>query len=366
MGNQLPRERQLRMSHFSPRIAVLFVLLSSFSPSHAWDYEGHRRVNQIALASLPTNFPSFIQTPEAKERIAFLSAEPDRWRNTPDLPLKHFNSPDHFLDIEDLILFGLDPKSLSPFRYEFTAQLAQARAANPGNFPPIDPAKNSDKTRELIGFLPWAITEHYGKLKSGFSYLKTFQENGGTPGEIANAEQNIIYIMGTMGHFVGDAGQPLHSTKHFNGWVGDNPKGYRTNSEGRAAYPQGLHSWIDGGFVAETGMTLTELLPRVRPAQFVWGNTAPRTQIEVFPIMMDYILDQHKLVELLYQLEKEGKLSGDSTKNQEGRVFIAKQFLVAGQMLGDLWYSAWHQAPEDTFLKAQLAKRQLKAQPVPQ
>ena len=40
------------------------------SVARAWDYEGHRLINQIALASLPTNFPAFVFTPAAKERIA--------------------------------------------------------------------------------------------------------------------------------------------------------------------------------------------------------------------------------------------------------------------------------------------------------
>ena len=28
--------------------------------------------------------------------------EPDRWRNTTDLPIKHFNGVDHYLDAEEL------------------------------------------------------------------------------------------------------------------------------------------------------------------------------------------------------------------------------------------------------------------------
>jgi len=66
----------------------------------AWDYEGHRVVNQLAVASLPANFPSFVREAATEERIAFLSGEPDRWRNTPDLALKHFNGPDHYIDPE--------------------------------------------------------------------------------------------------------------------------------------------------------------------------------------------------------------------------------------------------------------------------
>ena len=50
--------------------------------SRAWDYEGHRIVNQLALVSLPTNFPAFVRAPANAERIAFLAGEPDRWRNS--------------------------------------------------------------------------------------------------------------------------------------------------------------------------------------------------------------------------------------------------------------------------------------------
>src|SRR2546427_12466589 len=82
-----------------------FLALGAIS-ALAWDYEGHRIVNQLALASLPTNFPSFVRAADTAERVAFLSGEPDRWRNTPDLPLKHFNGPDHYIDLEQLSLYG--------------------------------------------------------------------------------------------------------------------------------------------------------------------------------------------------------------------------------------------------------------------
>src|SRR5687767_860712 len=132
-------------------LSVLAGILCLVSTSHAWDYEGHRWVNQLALASLPTNFPAFVRTPEAAERIAFLSGEADRWRNTSDLSLKHFNRPDHYLDIDDLHDYGLQAEELTEFRYEFAGKLAVARALHPTNFPAINPADNADKTRELVG-----------------------------------------------------------------------------------------------------------------------------------------------------------------------------------------------------------------------
>lgn len=206
----------------------------------AWDYEGHRTVNSLALASLPADFPAFVREPANAERIAFLSGEPDRWRNVPDAVMRQSGGSwtDHFFDVEQVADAGLDLAKVPSLRYDFAVQFAAGRAAHPGNFPPIDPAKNTDHTREWPGFAPWAITEYYSRLKSAFSYLKTFGESGGTPEEIANAQANILYVMGVMGHYVGDCAQPLHTTVHHNGWVGDNENGY-------TRWP-GLHSWVDG------------------------------------------------------------------------------------------------------------------------
>lgn len=44
--------------------------------AHAWDYEGHRTVNQLALAALPPDFPTFVREPANAERVAFLSGNP--------------------------------------------------------------------------------------------------------------------------------------------------------------------------------------------------------------------------------------------------------------------------------------------------
>ena len=154
------------------------LMIAGSTPLAAWNYEGHRMVNELALASLPEDFPSFVHTPANAERIAFLSGEPDRWRNNSDLPIKHYNSVDHYLDVEQLPDAGIDPKQVSDLRYVFAVQFAEARAAHADKFSKIDATKNTDRTREWAGLLPWAVAEYYGKLKSAFSYLKTFEAAG--------------------------------------------------------------------------------------------------------------------------------------------------------------------------------------------
>ena len=175
-------------------------------------------------------------------------------------------------------------------------------------------------------------------------------KQAGTPEEIANAQANIIYVMGVMGHLIGDASQPLHTTIHHHGWVGDNPHDYTTSRR--------FHSWIDGGFFNKTGGTnLKALKRRLRPAHLVTINGRPAKPEEIFQVAMLFLIEQNKLVEPLYQLEKDGKLSGEGEKGLEGKAFLEGQLLKSGQLLGDLWYSAWQEAPPDTFLLGQLARR---------
>src|SRR2546427_8452508 len=186
-------------------LVVLLQMVTVFAFSHrsasAWDYEGHRLVNQLVLDSLPAEFPAFVRDAAAAERVAFLAGEPDRWRNVQDPQLRHCNGPEHYIDLEQLNDYGLKPDTLPIYRYDFVAQLALIREAHPERFAKLNEERNEDQTRQLVGFLPWAIAENYSKLKSGFSYLKAL-ENSWTHEEIANAQANVIYIMGVMGHYV--------------------------------------------------------------------------------------------------------------------------------------------------------------------
>lgn len=319
----------------------------------AWDYAGHRMINELALATLPADYPDFVHEPANAERVAFLAGEPDRWRNTPDLPLLHCNGPDHYLDVEQLALAGLDEAAVSDLRYEFARQFAAGRAAHAGNFPAIDPAKNADRTQEWPGFAPWAITEYYGKLKSAFSYLKCYEE-AGTAEEIANAKANILYLMGVMGHYVGDGAQPLHTTMHHHGWEGDNPHGYSTW--------RGLHAWIDGGYIAKAGITARQI--QVTPAKPLETTAPADGRDPVFVAVLHYFLAQHAQVEPLYQLDQAGEFkAANLARATEGRAFIQQQLRTGAEMLGTLWLTAWRQAGPDEYLARQLAQRRAAGSP---
>lgn len=334
------------------RFAAIAALLTPVV--RAWDYEGHRIVNQLALSALPKEYPAFVHAVANRERIAFLSGEPDRWRNVPDLPLKQFNSLDHYCDMEYIPDAGLEWDKVSSFRYDFVVQFAAARKAHEKNFLPFDPAKNSDHSREWPGFAPWAITEYFGKLRAAFSYLKVFEEIG-TPDEVLNAQENVLYLMGVMGHYVGDCAQPLHTTKHHNGWVGENPKGYTT-------WP-GLHSWIDGGIIGKVGIRSGPLVERVKPAQPIAIAARPDGRDPMFVAVVAYLQTQYQQMEPIYQLEKAGKLGQGEhgVVAPETRAFIETRLIEGGQMLASVWLTAYQNAVPDTYLRSSLIKRQTAA-----
>jgi hypothetical protein len=97
-------------------------ITKAITRSTNWRWRRCRRISAFEL------------TPALKDRIEFLAGEPDRWRNVGDLPLKHVNGPDHYIDLEDLKLYGLTPETLPMMRYDFVADIARARAAHPENF----------------------------------------------------------------------------------------------------------------------------------------------------------------------------------------------------------------------------------------
>lgn len=324
-------------SAIRPLIALV-LLAAAQQTALSWDYEGHRAINQLALVALPKEFPDFIRNPQTVERIAFLAGEPDRWRNSNENSLHNYNKPEHYFDIEDPEDAGLPLEKLTPFRYDFLAQFDAARRANPKRFPQTSPNKNKDGVRDLCGLLPWAIIENYAKLQSIFSHIKTLQQNKAPAEEIAVACETATLTMGIMGHYVGDATQPLHTSKYHNGWFGPNPNGYTSSRK--------IHAWIDGGVFARAKFTIDKLRPAARPPQKLPSPVAatPAGTPPLHTAILAWIRLQNKQTEPLYKLEKSGDIPIGGVPTSRGAAFIEEQLLRGGQMLASLWLTAWQNA----------------------
>jgi hypothetical protein len=219
------------------------------------------------------------------------------------------------------------------------------------NFPPIDPAKNADHTREWPGFAPWAIAEYFGRLRSAFSYLRVYEELG-TLDEVENARANVLNFMGLMGHYVGDCAQPLHSTKHYNGW--------------NWPQPEGLHALERTPFMdrrrhhRQSWPARSESRPADRPgAEPVPMLARQDGRDPVFVAALEFIIRQHQHVATIYELDKAGRLGhGEGPMTDEARTLIEDRLLDGGRMLGAIWLTAWRSAVPDTCLRSALVRRQ--------
>ncbi len=331
------RRRSVALCQTFARAIAIGALLVASSPVMAWDAVGHRAITWLALDGLDATMPAFLRDRERIHSIGWQAAEPDRWRGVQSGFLTHENAMDHFIDIEDLEEFGLTIDTINPLRYRFVRDMAVARAthkdddkpAATGQFkasdrPPYNERLDATGQKEWAGFLPHAICEHHAKLISSFKTYRTLEKlnDPARAPQLEMAKANIMVQMGVLSHFVGDAAQPLHTTKHYNGWVGDNPSGYTTEKT--------FHARIDGDVIAEQSITYESLKPSMKYTHAVADGLNPWGEV------LMHIKRSHALMEKTYELEKGGKF-----KEDEGKQFLGRRLMDAGDMLAALYNSAW-------------------------
>ena len=146
-------------------------------------------------------------------------------------------------------------------------------------------------------------------------------------------EQDIVFYAGLLGHYVGDTSQPLHTTIHYDGWVGPNPKGYAVHVEPTPTAP-GLHWKFEGTFVAANIKT-ADVTAHMHSAQRLG---------DPFQDYLKFLRGSHSLVEKLYQLDKAKAFDGVGTP--EGKRFVAEDMASGAQMLANMWYTAWLESAE--------------------
>jgi hypothetical protein len=272
------------------------------------------------LDGLRADMPAYLREPGIRTRIAEQAVEPDRWRGTHTVAIAHEANPEHYIDVEDLAPYGLTLSGLPEYRYEFVRLIAIARDKNPDAFPPA--AKDPDKTKDWPGFLPYAIAEHHAKLRSSFNTYRILEavNDPAHAEQLEQARQNIISEMGLLSHYVGDAAQPLHTTRHHHGWVGDNPQGYTTDN--------GFHAYIDGKVVDAHGLDFDTLRPGMVYDLHAEGGA--------WRAGLDEIGRSYAQVETLYRMRKDGTLEG-----REGKALISERLRDGARTLEALYASAW-------------------------
>lgn len=278
--------------------AALCSLALVSAAAHAWENQGHRIINRLAISNLPAGLPAFLTTPAAMDEIEYLGPEPDRWRSPAEPELAAAQAPEHFIDLELADALGPLPHR----RLDFEAKVFAA-----GQSP------------EKIGLQPWQTDEVWERLKAAMHDYRTLKAAGQNT---APVEQAIIFYAGWLGHYVGDGSQPLHTTMQYNGWTGPNPHGYTTSRR--------IHHIFEGVFVADN-IRAADVQSAMTPLEPLDGD--------MFDAYVAYLRRTHGCVEKLYQLEKDGGFDGAGTP--ASRQFTAERLAAGASMLRNMIYAAW-------------------------
>lgn len=261
-------------------------------------------VNRVAAEKLPSDVPAFLRSAVAE--LAYLGPEPDRWRDHFDPALKSAQEPDHYIDLERIAWLDRLPEG----RYEFYQKLYEKRALTKDN--------PDDYLPERVGLQPYIVMEMFGRLKNAFREYRQFHDHHQSTDFI---EHKIVFYAGWLGHYVADGSQPLHTTIHYNGWVGANPEGYATHG--------GIHAEFETAYVSRN----------IAATAFAKLVHAPERIANPFDAYMQYLRNSNVLVEKVYELDKAGGFR--DTGSHEAFDFTTQRLAVGSQMLVNLWYTAW-------------------------
>lgn len=279
-------------------VALLICLMVNSPAARAWGNGGHRMINHLAASTLPATVPAFLRSEAAINEIEYLGPEPDRWRSPAEPELNAAQAPEHFIDLEPADALGPLPHR----RLDFEAKVFAA-------------GQQPDK----IGLQPWEATEVWERLKAA---LREYRALEAAHKDTHGVEAAAIFYAGWLGHYVGDASQPLHTTINYNGWVGPNPNAYTTSHQ--------IHWQFEGPFV-EANLHEPEIRAKMTEPKVIEGD--------MFDDYVAYLRQTATHVEHLYQLEKTGGFTGAGTP--ESRAFAADRLAAGASMLRDMIYTAW-------------------------
>lgn len=145
--------------------------------SNAWGFFGHKRINRVAVFTLPPEMLGFF-----KENIEFITehaVDPDKRRYSVDGEAQR-----HYIDIDHYAHNGQNPFEVVPRKWNDAV------------------AKFTEDTLQAYGIVPWHILVMKMRLQKAF--------------ESKNVDL-ILKNASEIGHYIGDAHVPLHTTENYNG-----------------------------------------------------------------------------------------------------------------------------------------------------
>lgn len=262
-------------------IIASFILIAAYFEASSWGRDGHEFINRKVVYHLPNQMLLFIQ-----DSLFFMqhAVDADSRRNSDTVTTLYAEAPRHFMDIDDYPNFRNLSRSLDSLIMIYGVTRVKANGTN-----------------------PWATVWNYDSLVS----------------QLRRGDWNAAKLTASdIGHYVGDAHQPLHCTRNYDGQY--------TNQ-------RGIHSRY------ETTMLSTFL------SQLYITPDSVRYIHDRINFVFDYVLYTNSMVDTVLFADTYAKtLSGGSYNTvyynalwDRTRRMTLDQMQRATKALASLWYSAW-------------------------
>lgn len=270
---------------------IICLIITGFQPF--WGFFAHQRINRLAVFTLPPELIGFY-----KKNISYIteaSVKPDKRRYVvPEEAPRHYLDADHYGD-----------SALSILPHDWDSAVAVF----------------SEDTLQAYGILPWHIFRMYLRLRDAFM--------------VGDPEQ-ILRLSAELGHYIGDAHVPLHTTENYNGQL--------TGQEGIHGF---WESRLPEVFSSEYDFF-------VGPAQYIEDprNTAWEVIASAHALVNAVLAEEKKLAgkyqEKRYAFETRGKATAKVYSMEYTRDYhrildgmVEQQMRAAIKMTGDFWLTAW-------------------------
>ena len=292
----MSRTLLLRTCCLFAALAVLWPVLLQ-RDAQAWGFYGHRRINRMAVFTLPPAMFGFYK--RHVDYITDHATDPDSRRYA-----VAGEAPRHYIDIDHYVPAGEDPFKEVHKKWDLAVQ------------------KFTEDTLQAYGIVPWYIPVEYRRLVSAF-----------TRGDV----DRILYYSAEIGHYIGDAHVPLHTTENYNG-----------DMTGQ----HGIHAFWESRIPETSAENYDHFVGRAHyvsdPLDAAWS----------------FVIASHAALDTVFGMEKELQMHfpenekytydqrGRNTSQTQSKEFIKAYEEAMGGMVerrmndailavGSFWYSAW-------------------------
>jgi hypothetical protein len=281
-------------------IGLLMSLPYGLLSSPPWGFFAHKKINKLAIYALPPEMIQFYKRHRIElENMAVL---PDQRRYILDKEAAR-----HYIDLDQYVISRIIFSDWEQIKSQF----------------PEDSIQNH-------GIVPWHIPIAYKNLKQAFIKKDTI---------------SIIKLSAELGHYIGDAHVPLHTTSNY---------------DGQKTGQTGLHSFWESRIPEILDSALEDW---IGPAEYLSN---------IQKSAWEWVIDSNQEVAILIQKEKEISRQIPNNKKftfeQKGTTLqktpslfyskkyhqslgnqIEKRFNAAIKHVSDVWYSAWVDGGQPIF-----------------